>query len=260
MWDSPGFEIGPIVGSALSFRGDRMDAKREASFFERLIEPMLDQLRRIASTTRKEYTVDDLKVDAFIAANDYQQELGIELEPEDEKLQEAVLKKLWKAFGKFANRTLRTAFRLDQESVDDNGEQQVNSVVAGLAAPDTYEPEIALERAQEHAANIRLLNERFCESIAYLHILDHFDGDKPIIARYLAIHAKTLDARLLRAEIFAEFQPSMFDGIEAVPAGFLPPPGARRRGRMQHRFGRLFVLMRPWQAHLFSRVGSILLR
>jgi hypothetical protein len=237
-----------------------MDAKREATFFERLIDPMLDQLRRIASTTKKEYTVEDLKVDAFIFANDYQQELGVELEPENEELQKAVLKKLWKAFGKFANRAMRTAFRLDQESVDADGERQGNSVAASLIAPDTYEPEVALERAQEYAGNTRSLNARFCESIAYLRVLDHFDNDKAMIARHLAIHARTLDARLSRAEVFAKFQPSVFDGIEVLPDDFFPRRGLRRRRPALASFHRLCEEVRPWQAHLFSQFGLILLR
>ncbi|MFM0170301.1 hypothetical protein [Paraburkholderia sediminicola] len=77
-----------------------MDVKRDASFFARLIAPMLKRLRLIASSTRGEHTVDDLKAEAWIIASDVQTEQEVDLEPDDAELQHTVVTRIEKMFGR----------------------------------------------------------------------------------------------------------------------------------------------------------------
>ncbi|MBC8736255.1 hypothetical protein F6X40_05290 [Paraburkholderia sp. UCT31] len=239
-----------------------MEKDQHENFFARLISPMLDQLRRLAYGTRGEQSVDDLKTEAWIAAQDVRSEIGEAIEPEDERLQTAVLSKLRKAFGKFANRKMRFAVQLDHEQSGDDGDFLPNSVGASLAAPDVYEPEIAIERAEELAAQERCLAERFTEAVAYLRTLNHFDHDRQTIARYLAIPASTLETRLRRAESVAESQPSMFDHVEAVPIDFVPQPGCFRPRsiRKSKVFRSMCPVIRPWQCNLFSVWATVFAR
>jgi hypothetical protein len=237
-----------------------MDAKREASFFARLIAPMLNPLRRIAASTQGEHSVDDLKSEAYLIAADIRAQLGEDVEPEDETLQTTVIAKIQKLFGRFVNRPMRFAVRLDRDEVDDHGDFVMNSVAARLAAPEAYEPHVALEQREESDEARRVIDARFSEAVAYLRVLEYFDGNKPVIARYLAIHARTLDARLRRAEVLAELQPSMFDGIELLPDDFSLRQGGLRRRVVLVGFHRVCGEMRPWQGHLFARFGAVLLR
>ncbi|WP_206685649.1 hypothetical protein, partial [Escherichia coli] len=72
------------------------------------------------------------------------------------------------------------------------------------------------------AVAVRAISGRFSEAIAYLRTFERFDGDAMRVATYLAIGARTLNRRVARASYTEETQPSMFDGIEAIPADFVP--------------------------------------
>ncbi|MFM0670029.1 hypothetical protein [Paraburkholderia sediminicola] len=236
-----------------------MDVKRDASFFARLIAPMLKRLRLIASSTRGEHTVDDLKAEAWIIASDVQTEQGVDLEPDDAELQHTVVTRIEKMFGRFANRKMRFALRLDRDDVDDNGELSTNSIAAGLSGPDVYEPEQAAALFQENEESERRLGARYAEAVAYVRVLEHFDSDKRVIANYLCLPLPTLESRLRRAESLAECQPSMFDGVEIIPADFLPPRGSRRAGlrAVNNKFRSVCKMINPRQAHLFLRLGAV---
>ncbi len=99
-----------------------MDAKREAAFFARMIAAMLGHLKRIAGSSQGEHSVDDLKNDAYLIATDIRAELDPDIEPENEQLQSMVIAKIQKLFGRFANRSMRYAARIDRDEVDDNGD------------------------------------------------------------------------------------------------------------------------------------------
>ncbi|MFM0160688.1 hypothetical protein [Paraburkholderia sediminicola] len=239
-----------------------MPSNHDNSFFTRLISPMLDQLRRLAHGTRGEHSVDDLKNEAWLAAQDIHDETGVDLAPEDESLQQAILTKLRKAFGRFANRKMRYAVQLDHEQAGDDGEFLPNSLASSLAAPDAYEPEIAIERAEESAASEDRLAGRFTEAVAYLRTLDHFDNDSGRVAVHLAITMGVFKSRLASAATMAELQRSLFDGIETIPRDFVPLRGraARLMARASIEWERICVLVKPRQQRLFSSLPMLFRR
>lgn len=213
---------------------------------------MLKQLERIAGSSRGEHSLEDLKSEAWIAAQEIQAESGVDFEPEDERLQSAILIRLKKAFGRFANRMMRFALQLDHEDVGADGDALPNSVAASLSGPDAYEPEVAIERAQDIEASALILAERFAEAVAYFRTFENFDNDRRAVAAYLAIPMATLRTRLRRAEIAAATQTSMFDGIEKIASDFMPKRGYWLR-RPTTRRGRLFCLLaRTIQLRLLS--------
>ena len=238
-----------------------MTRHNDTAFLDRLLAPMLGQLLRIVSAARGECSLDELKAEAWIAAETWRQENDTSAEPEDRRLQENVLLGLWRLFGRFANRTMRTAFRLDLEVVGRDGEPATNAIAAALAAPESYEPEKLLESLQDGVTNNSRLATRFAEAVAWLSTLEHFDHDLPAIACYLSIPVATLKRRLDRAEHCAACQPSMFDGITAIPDDFRPKrvmlvPRRFRRQAMRH----ICHHVRPWQAHLFFAAGRVFQR
>ncbi|WP_322056789.1 hypothetical protein [Paraburkholderia sp. J63] len=235
-----------------------MAQRDDASFFDRLIAPMLKHLRHIASLTQGEHSVDDLKSEAWLIAEELKEERGSALEPENANLQETIVARLHKRFGRFVNRAMRFAVRLDREERDDDGNFSGNAVSARLAGPRTHEPEVAMELEEEAADFARVIHAQFSEAVAYYHVFDQFDDDSDAIARYLAIQSTTLDARLSRARATALRQPSVFDGVASIPADFRPPRGRwRRRRHAPARFRRVCGAMRPAQKHLFLRYGAV---
>jgi hypothetical protein len=234
-----------------------MAKRNDASFFDRLVRPMLKHLRHIAGLTQGEHTVDDLKSEAWIIAEEFRAEHGSEIEPDDDELQATVVSRLHKLFGRFVNRAMRFAARLDHEERDDDGDFRENAISARLAASRSYEPEVALQLAEDAADVARVMHARFSEAVAYYHVFDQFDGDGDAIARYLAIQSATLAARLAQADAMARRQPSVFDGVTAVPADFMPRRGVWRSRRSPSRFRRVCGAMRPAQRHLFLRYGAV---
>ncbi|WP_179402628.1 hypothetical protein [Burkholderia guangdongensis] len=220
------------------------------TFFGRLIALIRRQLEWIARASEGDHSVDDLTNEVWILADEMRVERGAELDPEDEDLRDTIVDTLRKRFGRFVNRKERFATRIDQDDVDDDGDFMANAVAARLAAPEQYEPHVALERREEAGEAARVLGGRFSEAVAYLRVLDHFDGCRLTLAKFFAIDPRTLDARVSRAALLERLQPSMFDGIESITSDFMPRPGVRRRPRRRCRYGWMHVLMRPWQTGL----------
>jgi hypothetical protein len=231
-------------------RGDR--------FYAELIPPLMGRLRYLVSVSCGEQTMDDLKTEAWLAGYDICEEENVEFEPSDEAFQQAIFFRLMKKFGKYANREMRFAVRLDVESTSHHGDSVVNSVTRTLAAPRAYEPETVLADAELHEEQkVRL--SRYTEAIVYLGVLDRFDGDLSAIARYLMLSVTTIRRRLSRAALFAERQASLFDGIEPVPDDFVPERGRFRRFayRYAEQWMRVCASMRPLQSRLFSLLPPV---
>ncbi|WP_233863015.1 hypothetical protein [Paraburkholderia adhaesiva] len=234
-----------------------MAQRNDESSFDRFIAPILRHLRYIAKLSRGEYTVDDLKSEAWIIADEISSERGGTIEPEDTELQESVVARLHKLFGRFVNRVMRFAVRLDQDERDDNGEFHENSISARLASPLQYEPQIAAQLKDDASEIARVVAGQFSEAVAYYHVFDQFDGDSGAIARYFAIQPTTLDARLARAEATVRRQPSVFDAVASIPPDFQPRAGKWVRRCAPNRFRRVCAHMRPSQRHLFLRYGHV---
>ncbi|RQV69411.1 hypothetical protein DF024_00330 [Burkholderia cenocepacia] len=234
-----------------------MTSSHNASFFERLIAPMLRHLRHIAKLTRGEHSVDDLKSEAWIIAEGIRAERGGELDPEDAGLQETIVTRLHKLFGQFVNRAMRFAVRLDQEDHDDDGKTRENSLAARLAGPVHYEPHRAIEREEELTKTEQIIAAQFSEAVAYFHMFDQFDGDSGALASYLAIESRTLRTRLRRAEQTARDQPSAFDNVATIPSDFMARRGTWRRQPALSQFQRVCGSARPTQLHLFLRFGNV---
>ncbi len=248
----------PSVFQADAFPYGFMTVDCGDPFYAELIPPLLGRLRYLVSVSCGEQTLDDLKTEAWLAAYDICEEGSVEFEPSDETFQQAIFFRLMKKFGRYANREMRFAVRLDEVNTSHDGDSVENSVARMLAAPRAYEPETVLVDAELHEEQkVRL--SRYTEAIVYLGVLDLFDGDLGAIARHLMLSISTIRRRLSRAAAFAERQVSLFDGIEPVRDDFVP-----ERGRFRHiayRYAKQWMWVcasrTPLQLCLFSSLPAV---
>lgn len=194
-------------------------------FFQRITSLIRKQLERIAWSSEGDHSIDDLTSETWLIVDELHADPDAALDPEDESLRNMIVTRLHRQFGKFVNRKERFAARIDQDDIDDNGDPLPSAIGARLAAPEQYEPLAALEMREHANAAARLINERFSEAVAYIRTFEKFDGDKESVAHYLAIRVRTLDSRVGRAANVQHYQPSIFDGIERIPADFMPARG-----------------------------------
>lgn len=223
------------------------------AFFERVVALIRDQLKRIARSSEGDHSVDDLTSETWLIVDELHADPDAAPSPEDESVRDMIVSRLQKQFGKFVNRKERFAARLDRDDVNDDGDLMPNSVGARLSAPDTFEPLMALELREEAAAAALVINGRFSEAVAYVRTFDRFDGDARRVAGYLAVGMQTLGRRVSQAEHMERTQPSMFDGIEAIPADFVPAPGRWNSPPLTHQYRGICDAAWPIQLQLFVR-------
>ncbi|MBK1821299.1 hypothetical protein [Burkholderia orbicola] len=224
---------------------------RAFAFFQRVTKLIRKQLERIAWSSEGDHSVDDLTSETWLIVDELHADPNAAPDPDDESLHDMIVARLQKEFGKFVNRKERFAVRIDRDDIDDDGDLLPNSVGARLSAPEAYEPLTALEMREEAAAAARAISSRFSEAIAYLRTFERFDGDEVRVASYLAIGARTLKRRVARASRVEEAQPSMFDGIEAIPAEFMPHPGRWNSPPLAQQYREACEIAWPVQMQLF---------
>ncbi|KVL15005.1 hypothetical protein [Burkholderia sp. MSMB1826] len=226
---------------------------RAFAFFQRVIGLIRKQLERIAGSSQGDHSVEDLTNEAWLIVDELHVEPDANPDPEDEGVRELIVTRLQREFGRFVNRQERFATRIDRDDVDDDGDFMPNAIAARLSAPEKYEPLASMEMREEAAAAARIIGERFSEAVAYLRTFERFDGDKVGVARHLAIGLRALDRRVSRASHVEWTQPSMFDGIEAIPADFMPHPGRWNAPPLARQYRGACAIAWPVQPQLFVR-------
>jgi len=226
-----------------------MSIRSAGAFFARLIPAILSDLRRIASRSRGEATVEDLQAEAWLVAEELSRDRDPPPDVGDKGFHQQILGRLYNRFVNFADKRLRFAVRLDEQREDEDGGMRENPVAAALAAPEGSDPSLArVTREEEHTQKEQLMG-RFAEAVAYLRVFSNIGNDRAAVADHFAIAACTLRRRLRRAERTVARQPSLFDGITVIPDDFMPPRLARKHfegdgvkgGTIGSPQGRLFV-------------------
>lgn len=232
-----------------------MSLRSAGDGFVRLIHALASDLRKIAGGSSGEVSVEELHAETWIAAAELS---GGQCPPDpaDDVFCRKILSRLWKKFGRFADRPLKFAYRLDEDRDDDEGARE-NHIAASLQGPASLEPEAALmarQEARKQDEAVRL-GERFAEAVAYVRMCDGFHRDWAAMASHLAIAESTLFARMRRARRTVEVQPSMFDGIEIVPQDYMPPRRHRTRPMPLPRsiWKAMLLAFRRRHARLFPR-------
>ncbi|MCA3643444.1 MAG: hypothetical protein IOC39_25765 [Burkholderia sp.] len=230
---------------------------RAFAFFQRITSLIRKQLERIAWSSEGDHSVDDLTSETWLIVDELHADPDATPDPDDESLRDMIVARLQRQFGKFVNRKERFALRIDRDDIDDDGDFLPSAVGARLSAPEKYEPLVALEMREDAAVAVRAISGRFSEAIAYLRTFERFDGDAMRVATYLAIGARTLNRRVARASYTEETQPSMFDGIEAIPADFVPLAGRWAAPPLPHHYRPACAVAWPEQLQFFIRSSKL---
>lgn len=204
-----------------------MSLRSAGAFFARLIPSIISDLRRIANRSRGETTVEDLQAEAWLVAEELSRDRDPPPDVGDKNFHQQILGRLYNRFVKFADKRFRFAVRLDEQHEDDDGGTRENPIAAALAAPEDSDPAYTLETREGERAQEQQILGRFAEAVAYMRIFATMKNDRLAIASHLAIATCTLRSRMKRAEQVVQRQPSLFDGITAIPGDFMPP----RRGQ-----------------------------
>lgn len=227
-----------------------MPLRDTGAFFAKLLPAIHSDLRRIAARSCGETTIEDLQAEAWLVAEALSRGRVPPPDMADSAIHQLILGRLYNRFVKFADQRLRFAVRLDVRHEDDDGGTRDNAIAASLSAPDEYDPSVGLSAREERSAKELQLIGRFAEAVAYFRVFANMGNDRRAIAHHLAVGASTLRRRLRLAAQVIEWQPSLFDGVTAIPDDFKPPFCNRRlcakaaRGARKNRYPRL-------QARLF---------
>lgn len=205
-----------------------MSFRSAGVFFAKLIPSIISDLRRIASRSRGEITVEDLQTEAWIVTEELSRDCDLAPDVDDKGFQQQILGRLYNRFVKFADKRLRFAVRLDDQREDEDGGMRENSTMATLSAAEDYDPSRALEKQEDEHRQERQMQGHFAEAVAYLRMFATMKNDCRAVADHLAIGVSALHKRMKRAERVVKLQPSLFDGISATPENFMPPRGVQR--------------------------------
>lgn len=227
-----------------------MPFRSAGAFFAQLIPSILSDLKRIARRSEGEVTVDDLQSEAWLVADEIGRGSNATPDPTDKVFHQQILGRLYNRFVKFADKRLRFAVRLDEKSRDEDGGEREGAIAAALAAPDTYEPSLAMESSEGEGEREAELRRRFAEAVAYVRLFANLKNDQLAVCEHLSVTAGTLRSRLYRAEEVLKRQPSLFDGIAAIHENFMPPRAVsmyiKARGKCGMQFGAQGRLPAGW--------------
>jgi hypothetical protein len=142
-------------------------------------------LRRIASATRREHTLDDVVNEAWLLAL----QLAGDDVPDysDAVFQQMLLTHLFQKLVRYTETTVRYAARLDQTPADHAAGDATNPIAARLAGREDDDPLVAWVRAEEARADAELALERASPAGVWLLLLERFDHRMPEVSRFLRI-------------------------------------------------------------------------
>ncbi|MFJ2994967.1 hypothetical protein [Pandoraea sp. NPDC087047] len=109
VWTTDGDSIGFV------FSGGPISIRYADDFFARHIHSLAADLRKIAGGSSGEVTVEALQAETWIAAAGISDGEDAESELMDDDFRGKILSWLWRKFGRFTDRPLKFAYRLDDD-------------------------------------------------------------------------------------------------------------------------------------------------
>lgn len=195
--------------------------------FENLYIAILPVLRHISCHTDGEFTVDDLKNEAWLLAVDLY-EKRTDMPISSPSFQKLISAHLFSRLCKYTSKTTRYAVRLDDmnDNADDNSK---NRWLESLTATSENDPISKLCRIEEMQEQEKQLQFNYSEAVAYYSFLENFKKDRQAIAEHLALSWRWIWYKIKRARYWMQQQSSLFDGIEIIEEDFMPPHCQRKR-------------------------------
>lgn len=207
-------------------------------FFQSFVNKMKAGFQRIAKAARNEVTDDDVQQDAWLVAYEIGEKRGREVDFSDPKDQDLIMGALYVRNVKRGDWKMRKSVRIDQEPEGDDAALKWSD---RLPAQPSSDPLIELLLRESAANEEEMLASSYSQAAAYVMVFVHFKNDRQAACTYLVISAGTLAKRVTTAADTVKTQPSLFDRIERIEKGFMPPPGQQYAARpeQQQKSGQL---------------------
>jgi hypothetical protein len=203
-------------------------------FFSSFLKDKAKDLQKIASQTQGDLRVDDLKNEAWLAAEYHAAKRGCAIDWSDPNDQDLILGTLTVQHVWRKNAERKLTISADKEREDHEGEGW--SLMDQLYADEATDPLVLLERREEEE-NKRVqtaeeqqkaedeILESYSQSVAYTIALWNFDNIFIRLAVYLVVAPGTLQNRIAQAAESLKLQSSLFDRIERISDSFTPQRG-----------------------------------
>lgn len=173
---------------------------------------------QIVYKTAGELELGDVQNTAYELAMEIRDKRGaFDFDADDDR--DYLMARLWNQLVTYADTKLRYAASLDEEP-DEDRPTQATVIARSLSAPETADPAVLLERAEEEEESEERLLAHYSELVAYLMLFRRFDTRKGLAA-FLRIATCTLRYRVHRAVRRAEHA-ALFDGVESIDPDFHP--------------------------------------
>lgn len=201
-------------------------------FLAAFLKDKTPNLRSIARRTHGDMSVDDLKNEVWLIAQEIESKRGYPVDFADPDEHEVVLSWLSMQCVTKNHSVNRYAARLDQEY--DNGDGGTISLLDRLKADDAADPLMRMLHQQEAVDAEARLVASYSQAAAYVAVFYCFRYDRDKICTYLVISDATLMTRVRFAIRTIYRQSSLFDGIERIDESFMPRRGRQLTARPEY--------------------------
>jgi hypothetical protein len=176
-----------------------------AAFKKFLVERDRD-LRRIASHTRNEYALSDVRNESWVMSEHIQRTRGIAIDFANREYQNILLSFLYQKFVRYTEHLVRNAVKLDQSPWGDEPDGKSHPLLNQLSVDDAADPVTLL---MEEQSSFQQSNEPDCHhslASAYVHLLRRFNNKVSPVADYLLISVSYCYRCCARARLLARSQ------------------------------------------------------
>ena len=179
-------------------------------------------LRRIVAAAKGDVSLDDVKNEAWLIAND-PKESPEPLDLTSPTHQDSLLNILYRKFVGRLRTSVGRAARLDDgwDSAEDDGKPRLRDT---LRAHDLADPLCLLEHQEQIDPLEQARLRSYSQATAYVICLTKWPSTLAL-SIYLCIKLSTLDARVRNCRAWITYQPSLFDGVEYISRDFMPARG-----------------------------------
>lgn len=190
--------------------------------FQTFLNSCRADLRRIAWSSRGEYSVDDLCSEAWLISDEIGRKRGFAVDLSNGDDRRSILSRLYNKLIRFAEKNIRFAVRLDKDWDSEDSDSAVNRLARWLTAPEDFDPLVRMQIDEDQPSPLLLVKHSYSQASAYVILLDRFDWEQEVLARHLNLVASALRRRMIASGTHMKCQPSLFDRIQAIEHDFVP--------------------------------------
>lgn len=181
--------------------------------------------RRIAGSSRGDYSADDVSNEAWLVAYEIERKRGFAVDFLNLEDQDLVICYLYNKLVNFSEKTVRYAVKLDRDWDSEDSDSPVSCLARLLTAPSHSDPFQQMQANEKLAELPAVIKHSYSQASAYVILLHRFEWDLGSLSEYLRLVLSTLRKRMVASGALVKRQPSLFDRIQSIDADFEPARG-----------------------------------